>query len=686
MESPGASARPGGSGSGSGHGSGGSGSGSPGSRTPSTPTAVALEQFQEGAVGSMTLAWNDLSVWVRKPKEGAGFFSREKHEHKQILNSVCGVAKSGSLMAIMGASGAGKTTMLATVSQRVKGITRGEILVNGHVVDQHFMCQVSGFVPQQDLAVECLTVREHLEFMARLKMDRRVRSSQRHRRILSLLMDLGLSKCCHTQLRRLSGGERRRVSLAVQLLTDPPILFCDEPTTGLDSYSAGAVVEHLRLFAQRGKAVICTIHQPASGIFDLFHQVLLLAGGRVAFFGEVQDASRHFDNLGLVCPSTFNQAEFLVSQLAVVPGQEGQCLKKIQWLCDEFDNSKYGQALSDELAAHTGRFLQACETSSASSSSSALGLGKVGRRTWSVASHDSWQSSEEFQKYLNIKKPTKFTQFYWLVWRSLIEIRRQPTDVLIRLGMLMFIAVLISTPYVSITMDQKGIQNMQGFLYLIVTEIIFAYSYSVFHTFPHEMPVLLREIGNGLYSAGPYYASKMLILLPRAVVEPFLYTLVVFLVGGLTGGIADFCLLLVPVWACAIAATAYGCLMSASFESIETAAMVSVPYEFISVTFSGLYLQLGNLPAHLKWIPFISVFYYGNEAVSILQWEKIDSIACDEDPGIPCISTGQGVLEKYGYKPNDLGLDLAGLAGIYVFCHLLGFAALWRRSKRQAVY
>lgn len=676
MESPG---RPGSS-----AGSSGSSAASAGGRTPpGLGPETALAQLQEDATSSMTLAWNDLSVWVKRRKEGAGLLSRQKYEHKQILNNVCGVAKSGSLMAIMGASGAGKTTLLATVSQRCKGITRGDILVNGHAVDAKFMCQVSGFVPQQDLAVECLTVREHLEFMARLKMDQRVRASQRHRRILSLLMDLGLSKCCHTQLRRLSGGERRRVSLAVQLLTDPPFLFCDEPTTGLDSYSAGAVVEHLRLFAARGKAVICTIHQPASGIFDLFHQVLLVAGGRTAFFGDVADASRHFDNLGLVCPSTFNQAEFLVSQLAVIPGREGECMKKVQWLCDEFDNSKYGQALSDQLAAHTGRFLRSDDASETSSQGHSLT--RVGR-TWSVASHDSYENSEEFQKYLNIKKPKKFTQFYWLVWRSLIEIRRQPTDILIRLGMLMFIAVLISTPYVSITMDQKGIQNMQGFLYLIVTEIIFAYSYSVFHTFPHEMPVLLREIGNGLYTPGPYYVSKMLILLPRAIVEPFLYTLVVFLVGGLTGGIVDFLLLLVPVLSCAIAATAYGCLMSASFESIETAAMVSVPYEFISVTFSGLYIQLGNLPARLAWVPFVSLFYYGNEAVSILQWQKIDSIACDEDPGIPCITNGEGVLEKYGYRGTDLGLDIAGLAGIYVFCHVFGFIALWRRSKRQAVY
>jgi len=83
--------------------------------------------------------------------------------------------------------------------------------------------------------------------------------------------------------------------LLFQLLTDPPLLFCDEPTTGLDSYSAGVVLEHLRLCAERGKAVLATIHQPASGHFELFHNVILLAAGRVAYFGPVSEASTHFN-------------------------------------------------------------------------------------------------------------------------------------------------------------------------------------------------------------------------------------------------------------------------------------------------------------------------------------------------------------------------------------------------------
>nr|CAD7396938.1 unnamed protein product [Timema poppensis] len=81
-----------------------------------------------------------------------------------------------------------------------------------------------------------------------------------------------------------------------ELLTDPPLLFCDEPTTGLDSYSAGVVVEKLRQFAASGKVVVCTIHQPASGLFDMFNQVLLVARGRVAFYGDVCDAAKYFNS------------------------------------------------------------------------------------------------------------------------------------------------------------------------------------------------------------------------------------------------------------------------------------------------------------------------------------------------------------------------------------------------------
>nr|CAD7431663.1 unnamed protein product [Timema monikensis] len=175
--------------------------------------------------------------------------------------------------------------------------TTGEVLINGRSIDPAFMANMSGFVPQQDLVVDSLSVREHMEFMAQLKMDRRMMPNQRKRRINSLMSELSLTKCCHTRLSALSGGEKKRLALAVQLLTDPPLLFCDEPTTGLDSYSAGVVIEKLRQFAASGKVVVCTIHQPASGLFDMFNQVLLVARGRVAFYGDVCDAAKYFNSL-----------------------------------------------------------------------------------------------------------------------------------------------------------------------------------------------------------------------------------------------------------------------------------------------------------------------------------------------------------------------------------------------------
>lgn len=127
-----------------------------------------------------------------------------------------------------------------------------------------------------------------------MKMDRRFRRISRSHKIEILLADLGLIESRRSKLSILSGGERKRVSLAVQLLTEPSILFCDEPTTGLDSYSATVVVKTLKDLVARGRIVICSLHQPASGLLDLFHEVLLLATGKAAFQGTVIDATSFF--------------------------------------------------------------------------------------------------------------------------------------------------------------------------------------------------------------------------------------------------------------------------------------------------------------------------------------------------------------------------------------------------------
>lgn len=246
----------------------------------------------------LCLTWKNISYTVERKTNGGSLraiFGFQYTELIQLLHGVNGIVNSGMLMAIMGPSGAGKTTLLATISRRVKGKATGDVLLNGKPIDTEQMIRISGFVPQTDLAIESLTIQEHMEFMACMKMDRRLRANFRRQRITVLLRELGLAKCISTKLSALSGGERKRVTLAVELLTEPSILFCDEPTTGLDSYGAMTVVRTLREVAASGRIVICSLHQPASGLLEIFHEVLLLSGGRVAFQGSSMDATEFFD-------------------------------------------------------------------------------------------------------------------------------------------------------------------------------------------------------------------------------------------------------------------------------------------------------------------------------------------------------------------------------------------------------
>lgn len=211
------------------------------------------------------------------------------------------------------------------------------------------MYRLSGFVHQDDLFIGMLTVKEHLTFMAHLKCDSRMRKFERQRLISDLLERTGLKKCANTQIgedgegKMLSGGEKKRLAFASELLTQPTILFCDEPTTGLDSYSAQQLVATLQQLAHRGTAIICTIHQPSSQLFAMFDQVMLLAEGRVAFMGAPDNAIEFFSQQGYSCPKNYNPADFLIGVLAPAPGCEKASLRAANRICDLFAVSESAQ-------------------------------------------------------------------------------------------------------------------------------------------------------------------------------------------------------------------------------------------------------------------------------------------------------------------------------------------------------
>ncbi|XP_072946732.1 protein scarlet-like isoform X1 [Epargyreus clarus] len=610
---------------------------------------------------NLTLSWKDLSVYRRK-KHQTSMWRSPTYEEVRVLHGVNGVVSSGNLVALMGSSGAGKTTLLAAISRRDKSAMTGYLMLNGRLAGADLIARISGFVPQEDLAIEDLTVAEHMEFMARLMMDKRSTSAARARRVHQLLGELGVVNCNRTKLKALSGGERKRVSLAVQLLNDPPILFCDEPTTGLDSSAASAVVSRLRRLATGGKLVICSVHQPASGVFELFHQVVLLANGRIAFQGTIEQADQFFASLNFKCPVGFNAAEYYVSLLGIETEKEMESRERIRRICNEYQRSDIAVAIENRV----GDVKDEIEYFN----------GTVDEK------------NVHFERYLTLVKVNYFVQFYWLMWRNILSIKHSKNIYIAEFLLFMFVGLIISIPYHGHfqELDQRDIQNAEGLLYLTITETIFLFIYAVFITFPSELPILLRETASGLYAPFPYYVSKMIFWIPRAIVEPVLFATLVFTVAGLQGGFMNWLGFSFICVLCANYANAYGSFLSSTFDKIETAALISVPVELISIMFSGIYLNLASASPRVAWLRFISGFYYGVENISILQWKIIDKINCVDIPGVPCIKTGTDVLKKFGYAEEHFWRNCVCLCVMYFGLHFIAFLMVIKRSRGTPVY
>ncbi|XP_014681141.1 PREDICTED: protein white-like isoform X1 [Priapulus caudatus] len=298
-------------------------------------------------IENVTLTWENLNVYVTTRAGGKSLFRKSKNgvngKTKQILQNVTGYAKAGTLLAIMGASGAGKSTLLNCLTYRnIDKLTiDGNIKVNGQAAGPGIR-SLSAYVQQNDVFIGTLKVGEHLRFQAMLRMDKEFTYKQRMQRVDESLTELGLKKCENTligvpgRLKGISGGEKKRLAFASEVLTNPKLMFCDEPTSGLDSFMAQNVVTVLKSLANRGKTILCTIHQPSSEVYAMFDRVLLMAEGRTAYLGPKQQVHSFFGSLNYRCPQNFNPADFYIHTLAVVPSREQECKLTVKKISDAF--------------------------------------------------------------------------------------------------------------------------------------------------------------------------------------------------------------------------------------------------------------------------------------------------------------------------------------------------------------
>lgn len=240
---------------------------------------------------------------------------------KQILSNIQGSVQPGQVMAIIGASGAGKSTFLDILARKNKrGVVLGNFYVNGERISDHEYRRCIGFVDQEDTMLPTLTVHETILTSALLRLPRDMPRLSKEQRVVEVERQLGIYHIRDQIIgseegngRGISGGEKRRVGIACELVTSPALLFLDEPTSGLDAFNAFNVVECLVTLAKNyNRTIIFTIHQPRSNIVALFDQLVLLSQGRTVYSGPFDRCQSYFDSIGYPCPPGFNIADFLV--------------------------------------------------------------------------------------------------------------------------------------------------------------------------------------------------------------------------------------------------------------------------------------------------------------------------------------------------------------------------------------
>ncbi|KAJ3416979.1 hypothetical protein HDV05_007461 [Chytridiales sp. JEL 0842] len=237
--------------------------------------------------------------------------------NKTILEGVSGEFKPGRMTAILGPSGAGKTTFINVLMGKIRR-SGGEITINGAPEELHSFKKIIGYVPQDDIMLRELTVREVIRYSARIRLPRSWSRKEVDDHVDTILKALNLEHVAHSRIgdehnRGISGGQRKRVNIGMELAAAPLAVFLDEPTSGLDSTSALKVIKILRAISRVGLTIVSVIHQPRVEIFSQFDDVLILVpGGRTAYFGPVKQAKSYFESLGFVFKPSLNPADVIM--------------------------------------------------------------------------------------------------------------------------------------------------------------------------------------------------------------------------------------------------------------------------------------------------------------------------------------------------------------------------------------
>lgn len=229
-----------------------------------------------------------------------------------MLDKINGEFRERELSVVMGPSGSGKSSLLNILTGLATDNIDGTIRINGSTQNFKMIRNQSAYIMQDQNLYPLLTVSESMSFAIKFKTGTKMNLVQQRAKSDLILKQLGLYDTLETFVKSLSGGQQKRLSIAIELVNDPLILFLDEPTSGLDSSSSSQCIHLLKTLAQEGKTIICTIHQPSALMFEKFDHLYVLAEGNCIYQGSSRNVVPFLGDLDLVCPESYNPADYLL--------------------------------------------------------------------------------------------------------------------------------------------------------------------------------------------------------------------------------------------------------------------------------------------------------------------------------------------------------------------------------------
>lgn len=556
---------------------------------------------------------------------------------KHILQSINVDLPAGSVMAIIGGSGSGKTSLLNVLADRMASTkleVRGDVLYNNSPGLKNVR---NSFVLQQDILQPELTCRETLSYAADLRLPSSVDKLSRKALVEEIILELGLKECAdtkvgNTQHRGLSGGEKRRLSMGIQLLANPSVMFLDEPTTGLDANSAYLLVKTCHRLAQRGRTLIMSIHQPRSDIFFLFNHITILSnGGRPVFSGPVNEVIPYFAKLGHHLPLHVNPADFLIDISAVdsrTPELESKSLERVDRLVSSWDSVTF-QPLN------------------------------VTKRNVS--------------KGVMTKAPF-LRELLVLTRRQLVVSYRDPMGYAGLLFECIAMSVICGWIFYLLDNSLPGIRSKQGAIYTAVAaQGYLLLLYEIYRLCRIDLHVFDRERNEGCITVHGYLISRRLSkCLTEDLFVPLIFSVIFYFMTGLDRNATKFFTFFSITLIQHYIAVCFAMLCASISRDFTNASLVGNLMYTLQSMACGYFVNASHMPVYVRWTRWIAYLYYAFGACIVNEFHDFFGDCpypnSNAENSLCQPYTGKYVIETLGFPQNWITVPI-----VIIMCWAVGF-------------